>query len=93
MQKLFKDSAKITMSSTNSYTGHLLGAAGSVEIAFCAFAIKDQIAPATLNLDNPIIEAAIKLVPHIPQETKINYTMRNSFGTGAANVSINLKST
>ena len=91
VQKLFKDSSKIKMSSTKSSTGHLLGAAGSVEIAFCAFAIKDQIAPATLNLDNPILEAAINLVPHIPQETKINYTMSNSFGFGGANVSIILK--
>ena len=76
------------MSSTKSAIGHLLGAAGSVEIIFTALAIRDQVAPPTLNLHNPIEEAKVNLVPLFAQDTKIKYALSNSFGFGGTNASI-----
>ena len=80
--------AKITMSSTKSSVGHLLGAAGAVEAIFCILAIRDQIAPPTLNLDNPSIETAIDLAPHVARKRPIHIALSNSFGFGGTNASI-----
>jgi 3-oxoacyl-[acyl-carrier-protein] synthase II len=81
----------ISMSSTKSSIGHLLGAAGAVEAIFCLLAIRDQIAPATLNLDNPSVETAIDLVPHKPRPRKIDTVLSNSFGFGGTNASLVLR--
>lgn len=91
VQTLFESNKSIKMSSTKSSIGHLLGAAGSVEAIFAVLAIRDQIAPPTLNLHNPIDEAQINLVPLIAQETKIDYVLSNSFGFGGTNASLLLR--
>ena len=83
-----EDAGKITMSSTKSAIGHLLGAAGSVEAIFSALAIRDNVAPPTLNLDNPSVETAIDLVPHVKKEKKIDTVLSNSFGFGGTNASL-----
>ncbi len=83
--------AKVTMSSTKSATGHLLGAAGAVEAAFTCLAIRDQIAPPTINLDNPSIETPIDLVPHQAKPLNIELAMSNSFGFGGTNASVVFK--
>ncbi|MEL6584860.1 MAG: beta-ketoacyl-ACP synthase II [Pseudomonadota bacterium] len=80
-----------TMSSTKSAIGHLLGAAGAVEFIFCALAIRDQVAPPTLNLDNPDVETAIDLAPKAARERKIDVALSNSFGFGGTNASLVLK--
>ncbi len=80
--------SKISMSSTKSSIGHLLGAAGSVEAIFCILAMRDQVAPATLNLDNPERETPIDLVPHTPKKREINTVLSNSFGFGGTNASL-----
>jgi 3-oxoacyl-[acyl-carrier-protein] synthase II len=82
---------KAAMSSTKSMTGHLLGAAGALEGAFCCLAIRDQIAPPTINLDNPDVETAIDLVPHTAKPMAINVAMSNSFGFGGTNASVIFK--
>jgi 3-oxoacyl-[acyl-carrier-protein] synthase II len=79
---------KISMSSTKSSIGHLLGAAGTVEAIFCLLAIRDQVAPATINLDNPSVDTALDLVPHKPRKRAINITLSNSFGFGGTNASL-----
>ena len=78
----------LSMSSTKSSVGHLLGAAGAVEAIFSILAIRDQIAPATLNLDNPSVETKIDLVPHKPRPRKIDVVLSNSFGFGGTNASL-----
>ena len=80
--------SKISMSSTKSSIGHLLGAAGSAEAIFCLLAMRDQVAPATLNLDNPERETPIDLVPHTPRKREINTVLSNSFGFGGTNASL-----
>lgn len=80
--------AKLSMSSTKSSVGHLLGAAGAVEAIFCALAIRDQIAPPTLNLDNPSIDTVIDLVPHRPKNMAIATVLSNSFGFGGTNATL-----
>jgi len=82
---------KTAMSSTKSAIGHLLGAAGAVEAIFSVLAIRDQIAPPTINLDNPSVETAIDLVPHKAKPMAIQYALSNSFGFGGTNASIILK--
>jgi 3-oxoacyl-[acyl-carrier-protein] synthase II len=82
------NAAKISMSSTKSAIGHLLGAAGSVEAIFSILAIRDQIAPPTLNLDNPSVETALDLVPHQARKREINVALSNSFGFGGTNASL-----
>jgi len=82
---------KTSMSSTKSAIGHLLGAAGAVEAIFSVLAIRDQIAPPTINLDNPSVETAIDLVPHKAKPMAIEYALSNSFGFGGTNASIVLK--
>jgi 3-oxoacyl-[acyl-carrier-protein] synthase II len=80
--------AKISMSSTKSSIGHLLGAAGAVEAIFCVLAIRDQVAPPTINLDNPSVETPIDLVPHQARKREVNVTLSNSFGFGGTNASL-----
>jgi 3-oxoacyl-[acyl-carrier-protein] synthase II len=79
---------RITMSSTKSSIGHLLGAAGAVEAIFCLLAIRDQVAPPTLNLDNPSVATAIDLAPHRPRKRSIKIALSNSFGFGGTNASL-----
>jgi 3-oxoacyl-[acyl-carrier-protein] synthase II len=83
--------ANISMSSTKSSVGHLLGAAGAVEAIFSILAMRDQIAPPTLNLDNPSVETKIDLVPHKPRPRKIDVVLSNSFGFGGTNASLILR--
>ena len=80
--------ANVAMSSTKSAIGHLLGAAGAVEAAFTALALRDQIAPPTLNLDNPSVNSAIDLLPLKARQMKINTALSNSFGFGGTNASL-----
>jgi 3-oxoacyl-[acyl-carrier-protein] synthase II len=81
-----------SMSSTKSMTGHLLGAAGAIEAIFSALAIRDQIVPPTINLDNPIDEAeGIDLVPNAAKKRKVEVALSNSFGFGGTNATIVLK--
>ncbi len=79
------------MSSTKSMTGHLLGAAGAREAAFSILAIRDQVAPPTINLDNPDVETKLDLVPHKAKPTKIDVAMSNSFGFGGTNACVIFK--
>jgi len=78
-------SNKVAVSSTKSMVGHLLGAAGAVEAIFSVLAIRDQVAPPTINLDNPEEGCDLNFVPHTPQTMKIKYAMSNSFGFGGTN--------
>jgi 3-oxoacyl-[acyl-carrier-protein] synthase II len=89
VEKLFGDSARtVAMSSTKSATGHLLGAAGAIEAIFSVLAVRNNIAPPTLNLDNPSRESPIDRVPHTAQERRIDVALSNSFGFGGTNASI-----
>lgn len=89
IKKAFGQAAyKIPVSSTKSMTGHLLGAAGSVEAIFCILAIRDQIAPPTINLDNPDEGCDLDFVPHQARPMKINKSFSNSFGFGGTNGSL-----
>lgn len=81
----------LTMSSTKSSVGHLLGAAGAVETIFSVLAIRDGIAPPTINLDNPSVETEIDLVPNKPKKMEINVALSNSFGFGGTNASLVFK--
>lgn len=76
------------MSSTKSATGHLLGAAGAIEAIFSILAIRDQVAPPTINLDHPSVETEIDLVPHKAKQRKIDVALSNSFGFGGTNASL-----
>jgi 3-oxoacyl-[acyl-carrier-protein] synthase II len=76
------------MSSTKSSTGHLLGAAGAIEAIFSILAIRDNVAPPTINLDNPSVETAIDLVPYTARKREINIALSNSFGFGGTNASV-----
>ena len=80
--------AKVTMSSTKSMTGHLLGAAGAIEAIFSILAIRDQVAPPTINLDNPAVETVVDLAPNKKVEREINVALSNSFGFGGTNASV-----
>jgi len=92
VERLVGDAATgLTMSSTKSATGHLLGAAGAIEAIFSTLAIRDNVAPATLNLDNPSVETAIDLVPHTKREKRIDIALSNSFGFGGTNASLMLR--
>jgi 3-oxoacyl-[acyl-carrier-protein] synthase II len=78
----------MSMSSTKSSIGHLLGAAGAVEAIFSILAICNQVAPPTINLDNPSVETPIDLVPHQAKERPISVALSNSFGFGGTNASL-----
>jgi 3-oxoacyl-[acyl-carrier-protein] synthase II len=89
VERLFGNAAgKISMSSTKSSIGHLLGAAGAVEAIFSVLAIRDQVAPATLNLDNPSVQTEIDLIPHKPKKRPISVALSNSFGFGGTNATL-----
>ena len=89
VERLLGDSAsRTTMSSTKSSIGHLLGAAGAVEAIFSILAIRDGVAPPTLNLDNPSVETAIDLAPHVARKRNIDIALSNSFGFGGTNASV-----
>jgi 3-oxoacyl-[acyl-carrier-protein] synthase II len=78
----------ISMSSTKSSIGHLLGAAGTVEAIFCLLAMRDQVVPPTINLDNPSVDTALDLVPHKARNRPVNIVLSNSFGFGGTNASL-----
>ena len=80
--------SKIAMSSTKSATGHLLGAAGAIEGIFAILAIRDNVVPPTINLDNPSVQTAIDLVPHTSRKREVNVALSNSFGFGGTNASV-----
>src|SRR5215467_3733946 len=82
------DATRIAMSSTKSSIGHLLGAAGAVEAIFSILAMRDKVAPPTLNLDNPSVKATVDLVPHRAREREIDVVLSNSFGFGGTNASL-----
>jgi 3-oxoacyl-[acyl-carrier-protein] synthase II len=83
--------SRATMSSTKSATGHLLGAAGAIEAIFSVLALRDQVAPPTLNLDNPSVEGPLDLAPHRAVNRPIRVALSNSFGFGGTNASLVLK--
>jgi 3-oxoacyl-[acyl-carrier-protein] synthase II len=89
VQRLLGNAAgRLSMSSTKSSIGHLLGAAGAVEAIFSVLAIRDQVAPPTINLDNPSVETPIDLVPHQARKRPIAIALSNSFGFGGTNASL-----
>ena len=89
VERLLGDAAGgATMSSTKSSIGHLLGAAGAVEAIFCVLALRDQIAPPTLNLDNPAVTTALDLAPNAAVSRRIDVALSNSFGFGGTNASL-----
>ncbi len=92
VERLFGNAASgLAMSSTKSAIGHLLGAAGAVEAIFSVLAMRDNIAPPTLNLDNPSVSTAIDLVPHEAKKRNIDTALSNSFGFGGTNASLVLR--
>lgn len=93
VERLMGDAAKgAVMSSTKSSIGHLLGAAGAVEAIFCVLAIRDQICPPTINLDNPAVEPKLDLAANAAVRRKVNIALSNSFGFGGTNASLVLRS-
>jgi 3-oxoacyl-[acyl-carrier-protein] synthase II len=89
VERLMGDAAaEATMSSTKSSIGHLLGAAGAVEAIFCVLAIRDQIAPPTINLDTPAAVSKLDLAPNAPRRRRIDVALSNSFGFGGTNASL-----
>lgn len=89
VERLMGDAAeKVTMSSTKSSTGHLLGAAGAIEAIFSILAIRDQVVPPTINLDNPAVETPIDLAPNAKRERDVKVALSNSFGFGGTNASL-----
>ena len=82
---------ELAVSSTKSMTGHLLGAAGAIEAIFSILAIRDNIVPPTINLDNPDVECNLNYVPHVAQHRVINYALSNSLGFGGTNGSLLFK--
>ncbi|MXQ12570.1 beta-ketoacyl-ACP synthase II [Microvirga makkahensis] len=89
IERIMGNSAdKLTMSSTKSAIGHLLGAAGAVEAIFSILAMRDGIVPPTINLDNPSVETAIDLVPKVAKRKEVNVALSNSFGFGGTNASL-----
>ncbi len=86
VERLMGDhAANVTMSSTKSSVGHLLGAAGAVEAIFSILAIRDQVAPPTINLDNPAVEPKLSLAANAAEKREINVALSNSFGFGGTN--------
>ena len=87
------DASKVAVSSTKSMTGHLLGAAGGIEAVFSVLALRDQVAPPTINLENPDPECDLDYIPNVAREMKIHTVMSNSFGFGGTNATLILRST
>jgi len=86
VEAVMGDAAKtVAVSSTKSMIGHLLGAAGAVEAVFSVLAIRDQVAPPTINLDNPQEGCRLDYVPHTAREMKVDVSLSNSFGFGGTN--------
>lgn len=79
---------KVTMSSTKSMTGHLLGAAGAIEAIFAILAVRDDVCPPTINLDNPAVESKVDLAPNAKREKTVSVALSNSFGFGGTNASV-----
>ena len=89
VERLLGEAApQATMSSTKSSIGHLLGAAGAVEAIFCVLALRDQVAPPTINLDNPVIAPKLDLAPNAARRRRIDVALSNSFGFGGTNASL-----
>jgi len=89
VERLMGEAAReVTMSSTKSSIGHLLGAAGAVEAIFSILALRDQVAPPTINLDEPAVESPVDLAPNAARERKIDVALSNSFGFGGTNASL-----
>jgi 3-oxoacyl-[acyl-carrier-protein] synthase II len=89
VERMLDDKIKhATMSSTKSSIGHLLGAAGAVEAIFCILALRDQVAPPTINLDNPAVDTELDLAPNFAREREIKVALSNSFGFGGTNASL-----
>jgi 3-oxoacyl-[acyl-carrier-protein] synthase II len=82
---------QVAVSSTKSMTGHMLGAAGGIEAIFSVLALKDQVAPPTINLDNPDPECDLDFIPHHAREMPLEYVMSNSFGFGGTNGTVIFK--
>ncbi len=92
VERLLGDAASTaTMSSTKSATGHLLGAAGAIEAIFSILAIRDQVAPPTINLETPAVDTPLDLAPKVKREREINVALSNSFGFGGTNASVLFK--
>lgn len=89
VERMLGDHAgNVTMSSTKSATGHLLGAAGAIEAIFSILAIRDQVCPPTINLDNPAVETPVDLAPNAKRARKVDIALSNSFGFGGTNASV-----
>ncbi len=89
VERMLGDAAAgASMSSTKSSIGHLLGAAGAVEAIFCVLALRDQVAPPTINLDTPAVAPVLDLVPHAARNRRIDVALSNSFGFGGTNASL-----
>ncbi len=89
VERMMGDAAgKVTMSSTKSMTGHLLGAAGAIEAIFAILAVRDDVCPPTINLDNPAVESKVDLAPNAKREKSVNVALSNSFGFGGTNASV-----
>jgi 3-oxoacyl-(acyl-carrier-protein) synthase len=89
IKQVFGEAAKkVAISSTKSMTGHLLGAAGALELAVCALAIGDGVIPPTINLENPDPECDLDYVPNVKREKEIFYTLSNSLGFGGHNATV-----
>ena len=79
---------RVSISSTKSMTGHLLGGAGAVELAVCALAIRDSVIPPTINLENPDEECDLDYTPNVAKEKKVRVALNNSFGFGGHNATL-----
>ncbi len=89
IKTVFGEYAKtVSISSTKSMTGHLLGGAGAVEMAACALAIRDSVIPPTINLDNPDEECDLDYTPNVAKEKKVRVALNNSFGFGGHNATL-----
>ena len=89
--EIFKGRKNLSVSSTKSMTGHLLGAAGAIEAIFCLLAMRDSIIPPTINLNKPDNEFDLDLTPNKSKNKEVNFSMSNSFGFGGTNVSLIFK--
>ena len=89
--EIFKENKSLSISSTKSMTGHLLGAAGAIEAIFCLLSMRDSIFPPTINLEDPDNEYNLDLTPNNSKTKEVNYSMSNSFGFGGTNVSLIFK--